>query len=126
MGKLGVTAYLGEVMACSNELEIDAGPSPGEFITRVVNSPSGGEPKAVVQLDVEGLLRDRDGLETMVLAAHPTHGRPLPPPPEHMAETATFLACMAHALAAHTAAAQQISPRTPPRAASDPSHDDRR
>ena len=45
MGKVGVTAYLGEAMACSIELEIDAGPSPGEFITRVVNSPSGGEPK---------------------------------------------------------------------------------
>jgi hypothetical protein len=53
LGKVGVTAYLGEVMACSIELEIDAGPSPGEFITRVVNSPSGGEPKAVVQLDAE-------------------------------------------------------------------------
>jgi len=53
LGKGGVTAYLGEVMACSIELEIDAGPSPGEFITRVVNSPSGGEPKAVVQLDAE-------------------------------------------------------------------------
>src|SRR5271166_6340985 len=56
-------------MACDIELEIFAGSSPGEFTTRVVNAPSGGEPSAVVQLDVDGLLRDRDALETTVLAS---------------------------------------------------------
>lgn len=56
-------------MAWSIELEMSAGPRPGQFITRVMNAPSGGEPSAVVQLDVEGLLRDRSALEMTVLAS---------------------------------------------------------
>lgn len=64
-----MTAGLGEVMACIIELEMSAGPGPGQFITRVVDAPSGGEPSAVVQLDVEGLLRDRYALEMTVLAS---------------------------------------------------------
>src|ERR1700751_1706832 len=65
----GVTASLGEVMACIIELEMSAGPGPGQFITRVMNAPSGGEPSAVIQLDVEGLLRNRYALEMTVLAS---------------------------------------------------------
>jgi hypothetical protein len=64
-----VTAGLGDVMACIIELEMSAGPGPGQFITRVVVAPSGGESSAVVQLDVEGLLRDRYALEMTVLAS---------------------------------------------------------
>ena len=64
-----MTAGLGEVMACIIELEMSTGPGPGQFITRVVDAPSGGEPSAVVQLDVEGLLRDRYALEMTVLAS---------------------------------------------------------
>jgi hypothetical protein len=56
-------------MACAIELEIGAASGPGEFTTRVVNSPSGGKPSAVVQLDVDELLRDRDALELTVLAS---------------------------------------------------------
>lgn len=64
-----MTAGLGEVMACIIELEISAGPGPGQFITRVLDAPSGGEPSAVIQLDVEGVLRDRYALEMTVLAS---------------------------------------------------------
>ena len=56
-------------MACIIELEMSAGPGPGQFITRVVGAPSGGEPSAAVQLDVDGLLRDRYALEMTVLAS---------------------------------------------------------
>ena len=59
----------GGVMSCDIELEIGAGSSPGEFITHVVEAPSGGEPSAVVQLDVDRLLSERDALETTVLAS---------------------------------------------------------
>ena len=56
-------------MSCNIELEIGAGSGPGEFITRVVHAASGGEPSATMRLDVDGLLRDRDTLETTVLAS---------------------------------------------------------
>ena len=56
-------------MACKIELEIDAASTPEEFTTRVISAPSGGEPSARVQLDAEGLLRDREALETTVLAS---------------------------------------------------------
>lgn len=64
-----MTAGLGEVMACIIELEMSAGEGPGQFITRVMVAPSGGEPSAVIQLDVEGVLRDRSALEMTVLAS---------------------------------------------------------
>ena len=57
------------MMACKIELEICATSSPDEFTTRVISAPSGGEPSAVARLDVDGLLRDRDTLETTVLAS---------------------------------------------------------
>ncbi|WP_197514578.1 hypothetical protein, partial [Mycobacterium sp. E342] len=56
-------------MSCDIELEIGAGSGPGEFVTRVVDAPSGGEPSAVTQLDIDELLRRRDALETTVLAS---------------------------------------------------------
>jgi hypothetical protein len=56
-------------MSCDIELEIGAGSSPGEFTTRVVRAPAAGEPAAVAELDVDGLLRERDALENMVLAS---------------------------------------------------------
>jgi hypothetical protein len=49
-------------MSCAIELKIGAGSTSGEFITRVIRAPSGGEPSAVTQLDVEGLLREREAL----------------------------------------------------------------
>src|ERR1700739_835760 len=57
------------MMACKIELEICATSSPDEFTPRVISAPSGGEPSAVARLDVDGLLRDRDTLETTVLAS---------------------------------------------------------
>jgi hypothetical protein len=56
-------------MAFFFELEFGPVSGPGEFTTRVVNAPSGETPPAAVQLDVERLLRDRDALETTVLAS---------------------------------------------------------
>ena len=62
-------------MSCEIELEIGAGAGPGEFTTRVINAPAGGQPSAVVQLDVDRLLRDRQALETAVLlSALPRRG----------------------------------------------------
>ncbi len=55
-------------MSCAIELEIGAGSSPGEFLTRVVDAPSGSGASAVFQLDVDDLLRERDALENTVLA----------------------------------------------------------
>jgi hypothetical protein len=56
-------------MACVIELEIAAGSSPGQFIASVVNAPSGGGTSAAMHLDVDGLLRERDTFENMVLAS---------------------------------------------------------
>ncbi len=56
-------------MSCEIELEVGTGAAPGELITRVVNAPSGGGPSAAVQLDVDGLLQERDALESTVLAS---------------------------------------------------------
>jgi len=56
-------------MSCDIELEIRAGSSPGQFITSVLNAPSGGGTSAAMQLDVDGLLRERDTFENMVLAS---------------------------------------------------------
>jgi hypothetical protein len=53
-------------MSCAIELEIGAGSTWAEFITRVVHAPSAGEPSAVMQPDVERLLREREALETTV------------------------------------------------------------
>ena len=63
-------------MACEIELEVGAGTGPGEFTARVVNAVSGGEPSATTHLDVEGLLRDRDALETAVLMSGTAGGGP--------------------------------------------------
>jgi CHAT domain len=51
------------------ELEIGAGSSQCEFITRVVNAPSGIGSSAAVQLDVDELLRERGTFENVVLAS---------------------------------------------------------
>src|SRR6516165_3085242 len=56
-------------MSCDIELEIRAGSSPGQFITSVLNAPSGGGTSAAMHLDVDGLLRERDTFENMVLAS---------------------------------------------------------
>jgi tetratricopeptide (TPR) repeat protein/uncharacterized integral membrane protein len=56
-------------MSCDIELEVGAGSVPGQFTTRVVRSPSGGEPSASFELDVDDLLRERDALENIVLAS---------------------------------------------------------
>ncbi|MET0899682.1 MAG: LpqN/LpqT family lipoprotein [Mycobacterium sp.] len=65
-------------MSCAIELEIGPGPSPGEFVTRVVDAPAGGEPSAVFQLDIDGLLRERDALENTVLASGASARRIVP------------------------------------------------
>ena len=56
-------------MSCDIKLEVGAGSAPGEFMARVVDAPSGGEPSAIFQLDVDALLRGRDALENTVLAS---------------------------------------------------------
>ena len=56
-------------MSCDIELEIGAGSARGQFITRVVKAPSGGEPSASFELDFDDLLRERDALENTVLAS---------------------------------------------------------
>ena len=56
-------------MSCDIKLEVGDGSARGEFIARVVDAPSGGEPSAIFQLDVDGLLRGRDALENTVLAS---------------------------------------------------------
>ena len=65
-------------MSCAIELEIGAGSSPGEFLTRVVDAPSGSGASAVFQLDVDDLLRERDALENTVLASGATARRIVP------------------------------------------------
>ncbi|OBH15181.1 CHAT domain-containing protein [Mycobacterium sp. E3247] len=65
-------------MSCEIELEIGPGAKGGEFTTRVVRAASGGEPAATARLDVDGLLRNRDALEAMVVASGVT-GRGLAP-----------------------------------------------
>jgi tetratricopeptide (TPR) repeat protein len=59
----------GDAMSCDIKLEVGAGSAPGQFTTRVVDSPSGGEPSASFELDVDDLLRERDALENTVLAS---------------------------------------------------------
>ncbi|MCX2931191.1 CHAT domain-containing protein [Mycobacterium sp. CVI_P3] len=56
-------------MSSDIELEIGAGPSPDEFTIRVVRAVSGGEQSANTRLDVDGILRGRDALESTVLAS---------------------------------------------------------
>jgi Probable lipoprotein LpqN/CHAT domain len=56
-------------MSCDIKLEVGAGSARGEFMARVVDAPSGGEPSAIFQLDVDALLRGRDALENTVLAS---------------------------------------------------------
>lgn len=67
------------LMACEIELEVGAGAGPGDVTARVVNAVSGGEPSVTTHLDVEGLLRDRDVLETAVLMSGDR--RPMPRTP---------------------------------------------
>jgi hypothetical protein len=56
-------------MPCIIELEIAASSNSGEFVTSVVNAPSGSGSSEVVQLDVDRLLNERDSFENMVLAS---------------------------------------------------------
>jgi hypothetical protein len=65
-------------MACAIELEVGHGSNPGEFVTRVVDAPAGGEPSAVFQLDIDGLLLERDALENTVLASGASARRIVP------------------------------------------------
>lgn len=65
-------------MSCAIELEVGPGSSPGEFLTRVVDAPSGGGPSAVFQLDIDGLLQERDALENTVLASGASARRIVP------------------------------------------------
>jgi len=51
------------------ELEIGAANGPDEFVIRVINALSGGEPSTTTHLDVDGLIRERDALEEIVLAS---------------------------------------------------------
>jgi hypothetical protein len=78
-------------MAFFFELEFGPVSGPGEFTTRVVNAPSGGTQPAAVQLDVEKLLRDRDALETTVLASAVTARRLLTGPEQELRQVGRSL-----------------------------------
>lgn len=65
-------------MSSDIELEIGAGSAPNEFIARVLRAASGGEPTAVIRLDVDHLLRSRGTLEALVLASAVSARRILP------------------------------------------------
>jgi hypothetical protein len=56
-------------MVAEIELEVGGGAASDEFTIRVVRAASGGEPSVTTRLDVDGLLRDRDALEAVVLAS---------------------------------------------------------
>ena len=51
------------------ELEIGAGPETGSYVVRVIHAATGGGPSAWLELDVEAILRQRDLLESTVLAS---------------------------------------------------------
>jgi tetratricopeptide (TPR) repeat protein len=58
------------------ELEIGSGGVPGEFVVRVLRAPVGGEPRAALQVDVEGWLGRRFALEqAVVLSGSSTRSR---------------------------------------------------
>ncbi len=61
------------------ELEVAPGARVGEYAVRVIRAASGGEPRAVLRLDLPRLLRMRPTLESAVLAsaAH-ARGGPVP------------------------------------------------
>lgn len=65
-------------MASEIELQVDAGTSPGMYTTRVLRAASGGEPTAVMRLDVDELLENRDALEKSVLLSTVSARRALP------------------------------------------------
>ncbi len=65
-------------MSCDIELEVGAGSARGRFMTRVVDAPSGGEPSASFQLDVDDMLQERDALENTVLASGASGRRVVP------------------------------------------------
>lgn len=73
-------------MVCEIELEIRADAGPNRFAVRVVRAASGGEPSAVMQLDVDRLLAGRDALETAVLLST-VAGRKLVPVEEEQLRT---------------------------------------
>ena len=56
-------------MSCAIELEIGPGSNPGRVPHPGRGRPAGGEPSAVFQLDIDGLLEERDALENTVLAS---------------------------------------------------------
>ncbi len=68
---LGIRAArpAGDVMSCDIKLDVGAGSAGGQFTARVGDAPSGSGPSTIFQLDVDGLLRERDALETTVLAS---------------------------------------------------------
>ena len=60
------------------ELEIGPGPDPGAFLVRVLRSAGGGEPTAVIRLDIDDLAGRRPLLEASVLASAVPARRILP------------------------------------------------
>ena len=78
-------------MVSEIELEIGPGAEPSQFVTRVVRAAAGGQPTAVMQLDVEQLLRDRDRLENVVLASAVTARRVVPVGEQYMREIGQLL-----------------------------------
>jgi hypothetical protein len=51
------------------EVEVGAGPAPGEYAVRVVHSAADGEPAGTLNLDVDGLRRRREQVEQAVLSS---------------------------------------------------------
>lgn len=78
-------------MVSEIELEIGPGAEPSQFVTRVVRAAAGGQPTAVMQLDVEQLLRDRDRLENVVLASAVKARRVVPVGEQYMREIGQLL-----------------------------------
>lgn len=68
----------GGPMASEIELQIDAGKTTGSYVTRVLHAASGGEPTAVMELEVDKLLEGRDALEKSVLLSTVSARRALP------------------------------------------------
>jgi len=60
------------------EVEVGAGPAPGEYAVRVVHSAAGGEPTGTLNLDVEDLRRRREQVEQAVLSSSVLTRRAVP------------------------------------------------
>ncbi|MFX0577978.1 CHAT domain-containing protein [Nocardia nepalensis] len=73
-------------MACTIQVEIEAGSGAGEYTTHVVHSPVGAEPSATMYLDAYRLLDEQNGLETEVLASAVVGRRVAGPDEKHLQE----------------------------------------